>query len=230
MDGIDRRHLLKVTAGAAFGALLPGTALSLEARDGLADRLRFAQEMLADLELESASCACCEAVAVNFPSWGLLWKQSYIGTVRMADGLRQFITDDTPETRAILAKARAILPPACERAETFWQPIPDLSPKFRKASKRYYYLRAARIAFRGDTKQDFRRALMRSESRTLQLRAKSPGDWELKRRILQSRSQGDMHDVAHLRARLTDWKSYIDDAFETRCGALPCKRCEQWFA
>lgn len=230
MDPISRRHLLTGTATVALSTAVPAPILTIARNDGIGEHLRIARELLADLEMEASSCACYEAVAEGFPHWGLTWEQSYVRMVSIADDLRQFITDDTPETRAILTKARAIVPPACERAETYWQPIPNLSRKFRKAWKRYFYWRANRIAYCNNPPPHYQQALADAESDTLQLHAKTPGDWELKRRMLQSWSHDEMHDIAHLRARLSDWKSFIHDDFETRCGALPCKRCEQWFA
>lgn len=230
MDPISRRHLLTGTATVALSAAVPAPLLALSSNDGIDERLHIANELLADLEMEASSCACYEAVAEGFTHWGLTWEQSYVRMVHIADDLRQFIMDDTPETRAILAKTRVIVPPVCERAETFWQPIPNLSRKFRKAFKRYYYWRALRIAYCNNFPPKFQEALADAESDTLQLHAKTPGDWELKRRMLQSWFQDDMHDIAHLRARISDWRSLIHDDFETRCGALPCRRCDQWFA
>lgn len=229
MEPIDRRQLLTAAAGAAISTVIPGSANAISTTANVAGDLSAAQELLSELELHHTSCTLYESVAENFNGWGTLWQQSYQRVVELADELRQSITIDTPDTRAILAKAAAIMPPPCERAQTYWQPIPNLSRKFRKASKRYFDLRSDRIREGGIN--PFERTWLAVESDVLDLDVKTHGDRELQRRVLQTYcSEHDLLDIAHIRASTSDWQANLPEEFPRRCGALPCKRCEEWFS
>lgn len=228
MEPIDRRQLLTAAAGAAISTVIPCSALAVPTTVTIKDGIAAARELLSELELHHTSCTLYEAVAENFNGWGTLWQQSYQRVVELADELRQSITIDTPEARAILAKAAAIMPPSCQRAQSYWQPIPNLSRKFRKASKRYFDLRADRI--REGCINPFERTWLTVESDVLDLDVKTSGDRELQRRVLQVYcSEHDLSDIAHLRATAPDWQANLPDEFPRLCGALPCKRCEEWF-
>ncbi len=229
MEPIDRRQLLTAAAGAAITTVIPCSALAIPSTVNIDHDLAIARELLSELELHHTSWTLYESVAENFSSWRIMWQQSYVNVVERADELRQSIAIDTPEARSILAKAAAIMPPPCERAQTYWKPIPNLSRKFRKASKRYYDLRADRIRQGGIDPID--RAWTTMQNDILYLEAKTRGDFELQYRVLQTyESAHDFLDIAHLRATRPDWKVRLPEAFPRRCGALPCKRCEEWFS
>lgn len=231
MVRITRRLALGGTAAAMATAMIPGPAAALAIKPGYGGRIAHARTLLEVMQAADSRCALYESMANVDRLWSVKWQRPYLFVIVYADQLRADIRDDTPETRAILQTARAILPPPCERAHTYWDAIPDLSGEFRKRGDLFFRLRE-RLARAGDdgVTPELHTAWVHTTASISALTPESPGDFELIRRVWQSYGHDKLLDVPYLRTCGGDWRSRYFKDHRRSCGALACRECAEWFA
>lgn len=208
-------------------ASLPTTVVTA-ATVGTDDEDWLIAECMEDLVGQHEACSATEEM-YGVRSYGYaMWQSNYAELVQAGDDIRALVTADTSSNRQILARARELMPPPCERARTYWSPILGLSPRFERSSKQYYGLRAERIDAGGDPTSNWFPRWVGAVSKILDCRTSTQGDRELQRRVLQIYGCDDMLDMPYVRT--TRRRPAFQEDWPKRCGALPCTECDRWLS